>query len=271
MRVARSQILLVAFFGTGVAIITATAAADPQLSGDLRRLAQSGSWPLAVTLAALSVLVPVAMAWVARLTFMLTRASLAVGRLPRSDRLPARLLSAIERTGAGPVRCITEDVAIAFCAGARRPEIVASVGLVERLNGNELDAVLLHEYDHVRRREPLVRAAAESAAEVLFFLPLARWWSRHRTEAAELRADQAAVRRMGPRPVASALRTLGSAGRAEASFVGVAELRVAQLLGDRLPRRRPASAVVAASLLGIPFALVVGGCLVLDAARILGH
>ncbi len=148
---------------------------------------------------------------------------------------------------------------------------MVSEGLVDRLNARELDAVLLHEDYHARRREPLIRATAEAAAEVLFFVPIARWWSRRRIETAELRADQAAVRRVGPRPVASALCTLGSAARSQTAFAGVGELRVAQLLGDPLPPRRPTPRVVVSSLLGAPFLLLVAGCVVLDAARVLGY
>src|SRR5207245_1323744 len=96
-------------------------------------------------------------------------------------------------------------------------------------------AVLLHERRHLREREPVVRAACEAAAQVLVFFPLARWWSRRRIEEAELRADQAALRRVGPRPVAAALFRLGSTVPAAAAFAGDTELRVAQLLGDPLP------------------------------------
>jgi Zn-dependent protease with chaperone function len=270
MRLEGSHLVFTGFVAMGAVIIAATVATDPQSSTDLRYLAQPASWPQTMPWLAAPVVALLTGAWLARLTYVLARAALAVARLPEAERAPAPLLAAISRTGTGTVRCIDSDVVIAFCAGARRPEIVVSEGLVTRLNSHELDAVLLHEDYHVRQREPLVRAAAAVAADVLFFLPLARWWSQRRIETAELRADQAAVRRVGRQPVASALTTLGSAGRGQVTFAGVAELRVAQLLGDPLPPRRPAPAVVASSLLGVPFVLLVAACVMLDAGRLLG-
>jgi hypothetical protein len=116
----------------------------------------------------------------------------------------------------------------------------------------------------------VVRAACEAAAQVLVFFPLARWLSQRRIERAELRADRAALRRVGPRPVAAALVRLGSTVPSTAAFAGDTELRVAQLLGDPLPRQRPTALTVATSLVGVPFAAAVVGCAVLNIAQLLG-
>lgn len=261
-----SQVLLAGFVAAGIAVITFTVATESE--NDLRLFAHARFWVETLPWMALPVLALVPGVWLVRLAFSLTRAALAVRALPRAEP-PAPLASAMRRTGAGSVRCIVDDVAIAFCTGALKPVIVVSDSLADELDGPELDAVLLHEDHHVRQREPLLRAAAEAVADVLFFLPLARWWSRRRIETAELAADQAAVRRVGPGPVASALCTLGTTARTQTAFVGVAGLRVAQLLGDPLPPRRPAASVVAVSLLGLPFVLLVVCCLALDAARVL--
>jgi len=266
MKGERRQIHFPGFVAAGAAIVVVSIAAYPQPQMGLHRLLQPGLWP-SVAIAGLAVIL---MAWLARLVFVLTRAWLAVRRLPRAERHPAPLSASIARTRAGRVRCIAGTVPVAFCAGVVRPEIVVSEGLAGCLSDPELDAVLLHERHHMRRREPLVRAAAQAAAQVLFFFPLARWWCRRRTEEAELRADQAAVREVGPGPVAAALCSLESTVRSEAAFTGVADLRVAQLLGDPLPVQRPAAAVIAWSILGPPFALLVVASAVVGAARILG-
>jgi Zn-dependent protease with chaperone function len=235
----------------------------------VQQLLQPGSWQRLLVLGVLPLLGIVVLAWVARLAFVLRRAALTVGRLPRSDHLPARLRSGIARTGVERVQCISSSLPIAFCAGARRPRIIVSEGLAEQLDDRELEAVLLHERQHLREREPVVRAACEAAAQVLVFFPMARWWSRRRIEQAELRADQAALRRVGPRPVAAALFRLGSTVPAAAGFAGDTELRVAQLLGDPLPQQRPAAWTVAASLVGFPFAAAVVGCAILNIAQLL--
>src|SRR5207248_2087576 len=151
---------------------------------------------------------------------------------PRMERPPARLADALARNGVRRVRCVSSPAPLAFCTGALRPVIVVSDGLAGRLQDDELDAVLLHEQQHVRDREPLVRAACEAAAGMLFFVPIARWWAQRRTEEAELRADRSAVSQVGRGPVAAALCTLDVAIPSEAAFAGVATLRVAQLLGD---------------------------------------
>jgi Zn-dependent protease with chaperone function len=259
----------VAFALSGLVIIAASVVTAPDPAALLQRLAEPGHWPRLIVPVALPVLLVIATAWLARLVFILARAGQSLRRLPHAGPLPARVVAAIARTGAGRVRCIVGDVPIAFCAGALRPEIYFSESLADELDDRELDAVLLHEHHHQREREPMVRAACEAAAQVLFFFPLARWLSRRRIEDAELRADQAAVRRVGSRPVAAALRTLGAGLPSAAPFAGVAELRVAQLLGDPLPAQRPPARVVAASLIGLPFALAVGGALVQIAGRLL--
>jgi hypothetical protein len=47
-----------------------------------------------------------------------------------------------------------------------------------------------------------------------------------------------------------------------AAFAGVAQLRVAQVLGDPVPARAPGLALVAISALGIYLAFQVAACLV---------
>lgn len=266
MRLERTDVRFAGFVALGTAIIATTVATD---ATSVHRMLQPRSWPETLAVAVVPLLTVVAAAWLGRLAFVLVRARLTVCRLPRADRVPARLASTVARTGVGPVQCIPSRLPVAFCAGASRPRIIVSEALAEELDEHELEAVLLHERQHLREREPAVRAAWEAAAQVLVFFPLARWWSRRRIEAAELRADEAALRRVGPRPVAAALCRLGSSAPADAAFAGDIELRVAQLLGDPLPRRRPAAWTVATSLLGLPFAIAVAGCATLVVLQLL--
>jgi len=267
MKLERSHAQFAGFIAVGTAIIATTVAMYP---ADVQSLLLPSSWSRLVALALLPLFGAVVVAWIARLAFVLARAALTVGRLPRAKQLPARLRSSVARTGVERVRCISSSLPIAFCAGARRPLIIVSEGLAEQLDDGELEAVLLHERQHLREREPMVRAACEAAAQVLVFFPLARWWSRRRIEQAELRADQAALRRVGPRPVAAALFRLGSTVPAAAAFAGDTELRVAQLLGDPLPTQRPEAWTVATSVIGIPFAAAVAACALLNVVQLLG-
>jgi len=222
------------------------------------------------------VVLPLAVAsvaiWLARLLWRLVGVRLQVRTLPDLAELPEALAAAITRTGVeGGVRCLAADVPTAFCVGAFRPRILVSEGLVHQLGAAELDAVLLHEREHVRSFEPLIRAVHDSASEVFFYVPLVRWWSRRRIEDSELRADRVALERLGPRPVAAALWTLGrsTAVLGSAAFGGAPELRVAQLLGDPLPARGPGLPLVAISGIGAYMAFQVAFCLVQAAQRLI--
>jgi Zn-dependent protease with chaperone function len=263
---ARSHGPFAGFTVVGTAVIAVTVATSPN---SVEQLLQPGSWLRLLVLAVVPLLAIVAVAWLTRLGFVLARAALTIGRLPRADHLPARLRTSVARTGVERVQCISSSLPIAFCAGARRPRIIVSEGLAEQLDDHELEAVLLHERQHLREREPVVRAACEAAAQVLVFFPLARWWSHRRIERAELRADEAALCRVGPRPVAAALFRLGSAVPTTAAFAGDTEIRVAQLLGDPIPAQRPAAVTVATSLIGFPFAAAVVGCAILNIGQLL--
>ena len=135
-------------------------------------------------------------------------------------------------------------------------------GLAASLADDELDAVLAHEAEHARRRDPLRRLAGRAAAEVLFWLPLVNWWSRGRLEDAELAADRAAIRRVGRPSLARALRAtaIPTGATAGVGFDGAGPARVTQLLGDQPPRRRPPLAACLLSGLGLTLAVSLAMC-----------
>jgi Zn-dependent protease with chaperone function len=135
-------------------------------------------------------------AWAVRAAWLATAAAWAVAALPRGPS-PASLVAAVGRSGVGEVVCLDGPAASAFCAGLLRPRVFVTSGMVAALTAEELDAVLVHEAEHARRRDPLRRLAARAAADVLFWLPLVGWWTRHRLEDAELAADRAAIDRVG--------------------------------------------------------------------------
>ncbi len=200
-------------------------------------MAMPWQWPAAMAFAG-GLLGAMTIAWLTRVVWILAQSAAVVHRMPR---MPAPLALPIEaaRAGAHRVECVTAPAPIAFCHGALRPSIVLSAGLVSELSPDELVAVLAHEQHHARRRDPLRRAMQQAIAEVLFWLPVVKWWADCR-EASELAADRAAIRRAGRSPLAGALWKLGSylETRDTAAFAGAGELRVAQVLGDELPSRR---------------------------------
>jgi Zn-dependent protease with chaperone function len=200
--------------------------------------------------------------WVGRASWLAIGAARAVAGLPRLAT-PAALVAATRRSGVGDVVCIDGPASSAFCAGLLRPRVFVTGGMVTALADEELEAVLVHEAEHARRRDPLRRLAARAAADVLFWLPLVGWWSRRRLEDAELAADRAAIDRVGRTPLARALRataTPATPATVGARFDGAGPARVTQLLGDEPPRRHPPLAACLLSLLGLILAVSLAMC-----------
>jgi Zn-dependent protease with chaperone function len=200
-------------------------------------------------------------AWAVRAAWLAATATRAVAGLPRLAA-PAALAAAARRSGVSKVVCVADPAASAFCAGLLQPRVFVTSGMVAALADEELDAVLVHEAEHARRRDPLRRLAGRAAADVLFWLPLVGWWTRHRLEDAELAADRAAIDRVGRSPLARALRATATpaAPTVGARFDGAGAARVTQLLGDPLPPRRPPLAACLLSLLGLILAVSLAMC-----------
>lgn len=193
-----------------------------------------------------------------RAGFLAAATARAVATLERVTAPPATRAAAV-RAGIGELVCVTGDDRAGFCAGLLQPRVYVT----SSLSGLELEAVLAHEAAHARRRDPLRRVLARAAADVLFYLPLAAWWSDRQTERAELAADRAAIDRVGRKTVAVALLSAGSPATASATaaFDGATEARVAQLLGDDLPIRRPSTARILITLLGLVLAVSLAMCI----------
>jgi hypothetical protein len=193
-------------------------------------------------------------------------------RCVRPVPFPPALNAALSGIEDVPIACIKADAPLAFCAGALRPVVYVSIGLVRRLAKGELSAVLLHELDHARRREPLRRLLAASLAEVAFYLPLLDWWARRRAELAELRADRAALEVEPPSALAGALLAVGTnPAEGMTGFSQVTEARIAQLHAEPW---RPVPAgwrLWAWSVMGGAMAILATICLVQDLHLVLSH
>lgn len=197
-----------------------------------------------------------------RSVWLLAQVAAEVSDLRTVDT-PARVgrLAAVLRIGR--LVCIDGPNPVAFCAGARRPSVFISEGLADSLDDAELEAVLLHEKDHLRQREPLRRAVRRAAMVGFFYVPLLRWWARYQAERSELRADRLALSRVTPQILARALLRADWAVpslRMATAFAGAAEARVAQLLGEPLPARRPGIRCWVLSVTGIAVALWATHC-----------
>ncbi len=94
-------------------------------------------------------------------------------------------------------RMVPDDaVAGPVVQGFARPRVLLPARLVRSWRSEELDAVLLHELVHLRRRDPAVRALANLLQIVYFFHPLVWWVGRRLAAERERACDDAVVRRL---------------------------------------------------------------------------
>jgi Zn-dependent protease with chaperone function len=218
---------------------------------------------IALVAAASGLAVVVRAGWLA-FTTARARASL------RRVAVPPSLQAAAGRAGIARMRCLDGSDRTAFCAGLFRPYVYVTAATAQ-LNANELDAVLAHEAAHARRRDPLRRLLTRAAADVMFWFPLLRWWLRTHVENAELNADRAAIDHAGRQGLAAALLAAGAEPPVPMPAMGGAtQTRIAHLLGEDLPIRRPPPSLVVLSLLGAVGAVWLVMCLGQAALAALG-
>ncbi|MGE0600617.1 MAG: M56 family metallopeptidase [Dehalococcoidia bacterium] len=136
-------------------------------------------------------------------TLVLARLIWRGGRELAGIRRQARILAGqseeIELCAGGAalaVRLLAMDTAVAFSAGLLRPRIYVSTALLRRVSASELEATLLHELAHVRRRDPLRCWLVELVVWSLRF-PCTSWLGLAHRAARESRADALATAGMG--------------------------------------------------------------------------
>jgi Zn-dependent protease with chaperone function len=156
------------------------------------------------------------------------------------------------------VTVIADPQPRAFCAGYLRPSIYVSERTIELLGDDELDAVLAHEREHGRLRDPLRFAFGRVLGGALFFVPGLRPLYRRYADLAEVHADAAAVAEVGRRPLARALLAFEAGGHP--AVAGFAAERVDSLLGEPvrlgLPVRRLGASIGGLAVLGFAIWLI---------------
>jgi Zn-dependent protease with chaperone function len=142
----------------------------------------------------------------------------------------------------GRIDVVADDRPFSFCYWFLRPRICISTALVERLDREELRAVLLHERYHLRQRDPLRLVVARYFAAGLYVVPVVDELLRFYTLQKEIAADQSAVRSAdgGVSALASALyKLLPDADDVSlgllvpVSSLSVTEARIDQLVAGR--------------------------------------
>jgi len=146
--------------------------------------------------------------------------------------------------------------------GAMRPVILLPVAALTNLAPGQIEALLVHELAHIRRRDYAVNVLQTIAETLLFFHPAVWWISTRIREEREQCCDDVAVRLCGePAAYAEALAELASWRTREIALsVGAADgpllARVRRLLGapdEHEPR--PASGLI---ILALAMTLIAG-------------
>ena len=149
--------------------------------------------------------------------------------------------------------------------GVLRPHISLPAGIDRLLSERELDAVLLHEVTHARRRDNLLGLLHEVAQCVLWFHPLV-WLTGSRLALfRELSCDDSVIERSRGADLVSAMAKLADPGHARLLSAGAATLftrRLARLCAS--PPHRARGAIDLALLAA--YAAVLIGC-VLETIR----
>ena len=171
----------------------------------------------------------------------------AIGSELRAARRLAHRLAQRDPTPHDGVLVIDDERPAAFCAGLLRPRVYVTTGALARLDASALDAVLVHEREHGRRRDPLRLATSRVIARSLFFLPAVRELGRGQMMLAEVSADESAVSAAaGDRSgLARAMLSFSEDPEAGGS-AGVDPARVDYLLGEAHGWRFPALMCAAA-------------------------
>lgn len=163
----------------------------------------------------------------------------------------------------GRIDVVTDDRPFSFCYWFLRPRICLSSALVERLDADELRAVLYHERYHLRQRDPLRQIVARYFAAGLYVVPVVDELLSFHALQKEIEADQEAVRASGDvRSLASALyKLLPDADEVSLGLlVPVSSLSVTEARIDQLVAGRPLSITLS------PLSVVLSGGALIAAA-----
>lgn len=162
---------------------------------------------------------------------------IAIGREAwRHERLAASIARlAIPATLGESSVGLVPGLGAAVVAGLRRPRIFCADDLPDRLDAEELRAVILHEHHHQLEGAPARLVLIGALAPVFGRLEAGRGWMERERARLEIGADAYALASGASRPaLASALIKLSSSPGLSVApgFASAADLRVRALLGE---------------------------------------
>lgn len=203
---------------------------------------------------------PAAALWSLGAALMLTRLCLRMradrrdaGAIGRDSR-PSFRVQGITVSFAGPRQAPAVD-------GVWRPRILLPDGIERLLSRQELDAVLIHELTHARRRDNLIRLVHEVVLCLLWFHPFVWITGARLALFRELSCDESVIERARGADLIAALAKLANPEPAfllqamASSFLG---LRLARLSAQPRGKRGAANALLAMVFGAVCFAGILG-------------
>lgn len=173
------------------------------------------------------------------------------GAAPETLRRVLRDLGIRETT----VSVIDSTELLCFCAGLLRPRIYISRGALQALTREELVAVLVHEYHHLKKWDPLRSTLLRALKNALFFIPVVHYFEKRHEVVKEVSADAEAMRRgQGKLVLANALYKLSGTRHSGIPALSlfadkkVLEIRISFLAGRGFNPVRLTVGTMAASL-----------------------
>jgi len=268
--VKRADRVFAAMLGLALASSAILLALLLTLAPRVEQLAARGAEDIADVVAAVVLLLAVcgiSLGLVTLFRQLLATAVLIRGLVAQKITLPSTVVAAASGLDLdGRIDVVADERPFSFCYWFLRPRICLSSALVERLDADELRAVLYHERYHLRQRDPLRQVVARYFAAGLYVVPVVDELLAFHTLQKEIEADQDAVRASGGvRSLASALyKLLPDADDVSLGLlVPVSSLSVTEARIDQLVAGRPLS--IALSPLSV---VLSGGALVAAAVLV---
>ncbi|MFZ1721373.1 MAG: M56 family metallopeptidase [Microgenomates group bacterium] len=124
--------------------------------------------------------------------------SIYLAWLPKKT-IPAKLahLCSVHQIPLSLISCVSKNSNIAFTAGIFSPSIYVSTSLINTLSKKQLEAVLLHEFHHLKRHDTRISVALSALRGMHVVVPFLKEIESYIKEKSERSADQFVINKQG--------------------------------------------------------------------------
>lgn len=132
-------------------------------------------------------------------TFIKTRKKISKLLNMRTNKRSYKLCTVLEKLNISSMRVVViqSEKQVAFSYGLIQPKILISTGITETLSNKQLEAVLLHEYYHIKNSHVFLFLLSEVVNSLLFFIPTISALIDKVRLTFEIKADKAVILNQG--------------------------------------------------------------------------